>query len=24
VLLWIIADCVFRQPPDWVGRWPVR
>ncbi|MEP9358802.1 glycosyltransferase 87 family protein [Sphingomonas sp. KR3-1] len=24
VMLWIIADCVFRQPPEWVGRWPVR
>ncbi|MBN8810249.1 MULTISPECIES: hypothetical protein [unclassified Sphingomonas] len=23
VMLWIIADCVLRQPPEWVGRWPI-
>lgn len=24
VMLWIIADCVRRAPPEWVGRWPVK
>lgn len=24
VMLWIIADCLRKNPPDWVGRWPVR
>lgn len=24
VMAWIIADCVRRAPPEWVGRWPVR
>jgi len=24
VMAWIIADCVCRAPPEWVGRWPVR
>ncbi|MDG2533507.1 glycosyltransferase 87 family protein [Sphingomonas sp. HITSZ_GF] len=24
VLLWIIADCLRKSPPEWVGRWPVR
>lgn len=24
VMLWIIVDCVRREPPEWVGRWPVR
>lgn len=24
VMLWIIADCLRREPPEWVGRWPVR
>ncbi|WP_413740680.1 hypothetical protein [Sphingomonas sp. Sphisp66] len=21
VMLWIIADCLRREPPEWVGRW---
>ncbi|WP_342248698.1 hypothetical protein [Sphingomonas sp. OTU376] len=24
VMLWIIVDCLRREPPEWVGRWPVR
>lgn len=24
VMLWIIADCLRKAPPEWVGRWPVR
>ncbi|NYT41506.1 DUF2029 domain-containing protein [Sphingomonas sp. R-74633] len=24
VMLWIIADCLRKRPPEWVGRWPVR
>jgi uncharacterized membrane protein len=24
VMAWIIADCVRKAPPDWVGRWPMR
>jgi len=24
VMLWLIADCLRKAPPEWVGRWPVR
>lgn len=24
VMLWIIADCLRKAPPEWTGRWPVR
>lgn len=24
VMLWIITDCVRREPPEWVVRWPSR
>ncbi len=24
VMLWIIVDCLCREPPEWVGRWPAR
>lgn len=23
VMLWIIADCLQKRPPEWLGRWPL-